>query len=149
VDKLAKLEELKKNAPSDDIFDQLPDKFERKPKVRSKKVPTLTQFVESEQQPLDDDEGLDESEDFLNLDSSMPQRKVKRITLREEQHGSTTFRIMSSNDQRRTNHISENVLNFRKAHTFGKLSRVKRESALERSRREAKIRLSGKDVFCM
>ena len=46
VEKEERLKELKNSAPSDDIFEQLPDKFERPPKSRSTKLPTLTQYTE-------------------------------------------------------------------------------------------------------
>ena len=71
------------------------------------------------------------------------------MKLREEQHGSTKFQIMSSNDQKRTYHISESVLNFKKAKLSGHLSRVKRESAQERSQRLAKQQVSGKNTLCL
>ena len=71
--------------------------------------------------------------------SSAKKRKVKRVKLREEEYGSTKFHIMSSKDQLNSSHISESVLNFRKAKTAGHLSKVKRESAEERTRRLAKM----------
>ena len=137
------MEELKKNAPSDDIFDQLPDKFERQPKARSSKAPVRTEFVEEESK--EDEFEEDETEDFLSL---APKRKVKRVKLREEEHGSTKFQIKSSRDQRSTCHISQSVLNFRKAKLSGHLSKVKRESADERAKRLEKMKYSRKNVLC-
>lgn len=90
---------------------------------------------------------MEETEDFISLDTQ--KRKVKKVKLREEQHGSTKFKIMSSNDHKSTLHISESVLNFRKAKLSGHLSKVKRESAQERSNRLAKLKASGKNVQCI
>ena len=137
------MEELKKNAPSDDIFDQLPDKFERQPKSRSSKAPVRTEFVEEESK--EDEFEEDETEDFLSL---APKRKVKRVKLREEEHGSTKFQIKSARDQRSTCHISQSVLNFRKAKLSGHLSKVKRESADERAKRLEKMKYSRKNILC-
>ncbi len=92
---------------------------------------------------------MEETEDFLSLDTDRPKKKkVKKVHLREESHGSTTFRVMSKKDSTKMNHISESVLNFRKVKTFGRLSRAKRESAQELARRKAKYQASGKAVFC-
>ena len=85
---------------------------------------------------------------YLSLDPKLKKRKVKRIKLREEEHGSTKFRIMSSKDQTNSCHIAESVLNFRKAKTFGNFSKVKRESADERSRRLLKLSLRGNNEKC-
>lgn len=53
AEKAARLEELKKNAPTDDIFDQLPETFTSKNKVaKSNKMPVRTEFVEDEQQEV-------------------------------------------------------------------------------------------------
>jgi len=144
-EKAARLEELKKNAPSDDIFDQLPDTFESEPvEPDETQLPTRTEFFEG-----DEEEEIEyETEDFISLNTNS-KRKVKRVKLREEQHGSTKFQIMSSNDQKRTYHISESVLNFKKAKLSGHLSRVKRESAQERSQRLAKQQVSGKNTLCL
>lgn len=87
----------------------------------------------------------EETEDFLSLETSK-KRTVKRVKLREEHHGSTKFQIMSSNDHKSTYHISESVLNFRKAKLCGHLSKVKRETAQERAGRLTKLQASGKDV---
>ena len=47
VEKEARLQELKNSAPSDDIFDQLPEQFHRQAQPsRSTKLPTLTQYTE-------------------------------------------------------------------------------------------------------
>ena len=134
---------MKKNAPSDDIFDQLPEKFVRKSKPRSSKAPVRTEFVEDES--AETEEILeDESEDFISL---QPKRKVKRVKLREEEYGATKFRIMSKGDQKSTCHISKSVLNFRNAKLYGHLSKVNRESAEERQRRLQKVKYSGKNAF--
>merc|ERR1712062_750701 len=142
-DKVARLEELKKNAPSDDIFDQLPDKFVRTPKPRSSKAPVRTEFIEDESKD-EEVEDEEETEDFISL---LPKRKVKRVKLREEEHGATKFRIMSRGDQRSTCHISKSVLNFKNAKLYGHLSKVKRETAQERERRLQKMKYSGKGAF--
>ena len=94
-------------------------------------------------------QGEYETEDFISLNTNSKRSKVKKVKLREEQHGSTKFRIMSSNDQRSTYHISENVLNFRKTKLSGHLSKVKRETAQERVQRLAKFKASGKDSLCL
>ena len=143
-DKVARLEELKKNAPSDDIFDQLPDKFVRTPKPRSSKAPVRTEFIEDESKDDEEFEDEEETEDFISL---LPKRKVKRVKLREEEHGATKFRIMSRGDQRSTCHISKSVLNFKNAKLYGHLSKVKRETAQERERRLQKMKYSGKGAF--
>ena len=52
-EKAARLEELKKNAPSDDIFDQLPDTFEsEQPELEPEEteVPTRTEFFEGDEE---------------------------------------------------------------------------------------------------
>ena len=50
-EKAARLEELKKNAPSDDIFDQLPDTFENEPiEPKETEVPTKTEFFEGDEE---------------------------------------------------------------------------------------------------
>merc|ERR1712141_685383 len=140
VEKEARLQELKNSAPSDDIFDQLPEQFHRQAQPsRSTKLPTLTQYTEEN---VSDEDKLEEIDDetYLSLNmSSAKKRKVKRVKLREEEYGSTKFHIMSSKDQLNSSHISESVLNFRKAKTTGHLSKVKRESAEERARRLAKL----------
>merc|ERR1712141_212716 len=61
-EKAARLEELKKNAPSDDIFDQLPDTFESEPAVPKEiQASTRTEFIEGD----DEEEGEYETEDFI------------------------------------------------------------------------------------
>merc|ERR1712212_558591 len=132
-EKAARLEELKKNAPSDDIFDQLPDTFENEPiEPKETEVPTRTEFFEG-----DEEEEIEyETEDFISLNTNT-KRKVKKVKLREEQHGSTKFQIMSSKDHKNTYHISEIVLNFRKAKLSGHLSKVRRETAQDRQNRIA------------
>jgi len=144
-EKAARLEELKKNAPSDDIFDQLPDTFENEPiEPKETEVPTKTEFFEG-----DEEEEVEyETEDFISLNTNV-KRKVKKVKLREEQHGSTKFQIASAKDQKNTYHISESVLNFRKAKLSGHLSKVKRETAQERQNRIAKQKAAGKDILCM
>jgi len=138
VEKEARLQELKNSAPSDDIFDQLPEQFHRQAQPsRSTKLPTLTQYTE--ENVSDEDDKLEELDDETYLSLNVKKRKVKRVKLREEEYGSTKFRIMSSKDQLNSSHISESVLNFRKAKTAGHLSKVKRESAEERARRLAKL----------
>lgn len=92
ADKQARLEELKNSAPSDDIFDQLPEKFERKPKPRSSKMPTLTQYTEDENVSNDEFEQIND-DTYISLEPSMKKRKVKRVKLREEEHGSIKFKI--------------------------------------------------------
>merc|ERR1712203_1181174 len=147
VEKAARLEELKKNAPSDDIFDQLPDTFEsEQPELEpgETEVPTRTEFFEGDEE----EEGECETEDFISL-STNNKRKVKRVKLREEQHGSTKFHIKSSVDSRSAYHISESVLNFKKAKLSGHLSRVKRETAQESLQRAAKQQASGKNTLCL
>ena len=52
-EKAARLEELKKNAPSDDIFDQLPDTFEsEQPELEPEEteVPTRTEFFDGDEE---------------------------------------------------------------------------------------------------
>ena len=93
-------------------------------------------------------QGEYETEDFISL-STNNKRKVKRVKLREEQHGSTKFHIMSSVDSRSAYHISESVLNFKKAKLSGHLSRVKRETAQESLQRTAKQQASGKNTLCL
>ncbi len=142
-EKKARLEELKANAPSDDIFDQLPETFETKSQAaRSEKVPVRTEFVEDEEEELE----TEETPDFLSLDTSSKKRKVKRVKLRQEIHGSTQFQIMSKQDQKGSLHISQSVLNFKKAKLSGHLSKIQRQSAAEREQRQQKIKVSGKDI---
>ena len=142
---MARLEELKNSAPSDDIFDQLPDRIPvRKPKVHDDdlpdRIPVNTKFVDEE----DDQETLEDvSEDFIPF-----KRQVKRVKLRQEEHGTTKFRIMSKTDQKYTCHVADSLLNLRAAKTSGHLSKVKRESAQSRSHRLTKMQLSGKNVRC-
>merc|ERR1712083_673394 len=144
-EKAARLEELKKNAPSDDIFDQLPDTFESEPiEPKETEVPTRTEFFEGDEE----EEGEYETEDFISL-STNNKRKVKRVKLREKQHGSTKFHIKSSVDSKSAYHISESVLNFKKAKLSGHLSRVKREAAQESLQRAAKQQASGKNTLCL
>ena len=90
---------------------------------------------------------MEETEDFISLNLNQ-KRKVKKVKLREEQHGSTKFQIMSKQDHRSTNHISESVLNFRKAKLSGHLSKAKRESAQDRMNRLQKLKVSGKNSQC-
>ena len=49
MEKAARLEQLKNNAPSDDIFDQLPDTFESEPAVPKEiQASTRTEFIEGD-----------------------------------------------------------------------------------------------------
>ena len=52
IEKEARIEELKNSAPSDDIFDQLPETFESAPIAKSTKVSTRTEFVENESEEV-------------------------------------------------------------------------------------------------
>ena len=56
---------------------------------------------------------------------------------------------MSSVDSRSAYHISESVLNFKKAKLSGHLSRVKRETAQDRLQRAAKQQASVKNTLCL
>ena len=96
-------------------------------------------LLQDEVEQIDDDT-------YISLNPSLKKRKVKRVKLREEEHGSTKFKILSSKDQTKSCHISESVLNFRKAKTFGHLSKVKRESADQKLKRLTKMQLSGKNT---
>jgi len=108
-------------------------------------MPTLTQYTEDENVSNDEFEQIND-DTYISLEPSMKKHKVKRVKLREEDHGSTKFKILSSKDQSKSCHISESVLNFRKAKTFGHLSKVKRESADQKLKRLTKMQLSGKNT---
>merc|ERR1712141_243500 len=77
VEKEARLQELKNSAPSDDIFDQLPEQFHRQAQPsRSTKLPTLTQYTE--ENVYDEDDKLEELDDETYLSLNVKKRKTPR-----------------------------------------------------------------------